>query len=48
MGTAYQRGWNEKWENTRRNLTRRAIYYIGIFGGMALATVISIYKPDTR
>ncbi|OCF36709.1 hypothetical protein I317_02990 [Kwoniella heveanensis CBS 569] len=23
------------------------IYYVGMFGGMALATVIYVYKPDT-
>jgi hypothetical protein len=26
----------------------RTIYYLGMFGGMALATVILVYKPDTR
>ena len=26
----------------------RLIYYWGFFGGIALATVISVYKPDTR
>nr|XP_018263196.1 uncharacterized protein I303_04689 [Kwoniella dejecticola CBS 10117]OBR85354.1 hypothetical protein I303_04689 [Kwoniella dejecticola CBS 10117] len=29
----------ESWEN---------IYYVGMFGGMALAAVIIAYKPDTR
>lgn len=28
--------------------TLRTIYYLGMFGGFALATVILVYKPDTR
>jgi hypothetical protein len=29
-------------------LTHRTIFYIGMFGGFALATTIAVYKPDTR
>lgn len=25
----------------------RTLFYVGMFGGMALATVVYIYKPDT-
>lgn len=25
----------------------RSLFYVGMFGGMALATVVYIYKPDT-
>lgn len=31
----------------RSILTSRTIYYIGMFGGIALATATYIYKPDT-
>lgn len=30
-----------------RQLTSRTLYYLGMFGGMGLATLIYIYKPDT-
>lgn len=32
----------------RRYLSDRTIYYLGMFGGFALATVVLVYKPDTR
>ncbi|WVR07157.1 hypothetical protein IAU60_004198 [Kwoniella sp. DSM 27419] len=31
----------------RQKESWETIYYVGMFGGMALATVILIYKPDT-
>jgi len=32
----------------RTILTSRTIYYLGMFGGFALAAVVLVYKPDTR
>jgi hypothetical protein len=32
----------------RSPLTSRTIYYLGMFGGFALAAVVLVYKPDTR
>ena len=32
----------------RSGLTSRTIYYVGMFGGFALAAVVLTYKPDTR
>lgn len=32
----------------RPGLTSRTIYYVGMFGGFALAAVVLTYKPDTR
>jgi hypothetical protein len=29
-------------------LMGRTIYYVGMFGGFALAAVVLTYKPDTR
>jgi hypothetical protein len=29
-------------------LMSRTIYYVGMFGGFALAAVVLTYKPDTR
>jgi hypothetical protein len=32
----------------RQGLMSRTIYYVGMFGGFALAAVVLTYKPDTR
>lgn len=40
------RPWKEI--NKGNRLTTRTIYYLGMFGGFALAAVLITYKPDTR
>jgi len=35
-------------EEAEQGLMSRTIYYVGMFGGFALAAVVLTYKPDTR